>query len=283
MTTQTFNTMFGDFDLNDVVAGRALVEIDERTPVQPFTKRLTNAIRSAIGKDKKELSIEDARRGLDKEAIAALKKEQKAQSKEINTLIESNSLLRERIGVLKGENKSLSEKVEKAKVKGANNKTPVELQKELDRLKKDSYARMMLPVTNFLEAWERKKTVVEFDAKAHNGTGYFDGLVYLDLGLAPGEVVKTQDEVGRKILIQGTPWGNVVFFQRYQPDEHGYTPIVTNAPDEVRELVSIENTVDVRTIDLFFPLDQAMNWGAVAQRLLVIEAKVAAEALRKDT
>lgn len=272
--TQTFNTMFGSFDMEDVKAGRASIVLDDSKPTPTVTRRIQDAVGSLFGK-KKEESVGEVRKRLDDKAIKELKKVGSAQRKEINTLIESNGILRERLGVMEKENKGLKSKVEKLRVEGANNKTPAELQQELDTLKKQRFEQMMRPVEAFEEAYARVEEVVEFDERAHNGTGYLDGLVYLDLGLKPGQCVKTQDENGRKVLIQGSSWGNIVVFQRYQPDENGYSPIVSNAPDQVASLLSMATSLTYEVINTIFSLVEENNWGAVADRLLVSEARIA--------
>lgn len=69
---------------------------------------------------------------------------------------------------------------------------------------------------------------ITFNPKWNNGTGYFDGAVDYDDApvLAVGEVVRsvTPEPNNRKILIVGTPVGNVVAFQRYtnRNDVHVY-------------------------------------------------------------
>lgn len=276
MTTQaqTITTMFGTFDLEDVKAGRASIVLDDSQPTPTMTQRIKNAVTDLFGKNKEE-SVGEVRKKLDDKAIKELKKVGSAQRKEINTLIESNGILRERLGVMEKENKGLKSKVEKLRIEGANNKTPAELQQELDTLKKQRFEQMMRPVEAFEEAYTRVEEVVEFDERAHNGTGYLDGLVYLDLGLKPGQCVKTQDEHGRKVLIQGSSWGNIVVFQRYQPDDNGYSPIVSNAPDQVTSLLSLTTSLTYEVITTIFALVEENNWGAVADRLLVSEARIA--------
>ena len=58
---------------------------------------------------------------------------------------------------------------------------------------------------------------IQFNQSYNNGTGYFDSLVWADLGLADGEVVRmhTGPENRRRILIVGSPFGNIVVFDRY--------------------------------------------------------------------
>lgn len=66
----------------------------------------------------------------------------------------------------------------------------------------------------FTEAFKAIRKVVPFDPKWMNGTGYFDGAVYM-VKLANGEMAKSTDEVGRRIIFIGTRFGTVVVFDRY--------------------------------------------------------------------
>lgn len=65
---------------------------------------------------------------------------------------------------------------------------------------------------------------IPFNPKWSNGTGYFDHAVEGDEApvLAPGRIVKSATPGGRKILIVGTPIGNVVIFQRYDDRDDIY-------------------------------------------------------------
>lgn len=76
-----------------------------------------------------------------------------------------------------------------------------------------------------------------------NGTGYYDGAVYADFGLVPGQVQAMLDEFSRRALVVGTRFGNVVLFERYSPDETGVRSqtLVCNMPDKINSFV--KNTV----------------------------------------
>lgn len=86
------------------------------------------------------------------------------------------------------------------------------------------------------------KTEIAFDPKWSNGTGYFDHAVTADLGLTPGQVVKTECPAGRLLVLVGTRFGNVVFFERYSPEtndgeiEYSHV-VVANSPTKLRALV----------------------------------------------
>lgn len=81
------------------------------------------------------------------------------------------------------------------------------------------------PVAAIFAAQFSKTKAVPFNPKWSNGTGYFD---YAVLGqeaplLEAGDVVCSEDPKGRKLIIIGTPLGNVVIFQRYSNRNDIYT------------------------------------------------------------
>lgn len=79
---------------------------------------------------------------------------------------------------------------------------------------------------------------VAFDPKWKNGTGYFNGAVYADLDLQPGERVRAQcDESDRWIILIGTPLGNAVVFERYTPNTGSPFVLVSNVPDELKDYI----------------------------------------------
>ena len=82
---------------------------------------------------------------------------------------------------------------------------------------------------------------VPFRIEWANGTGYFDGAVKDDLGLAPGELAASSatGEDKRRIIFVGTRFGNVVIFERYTPKEDGNENIVVvvNRPSKLSRFV----------------------------------------------
>jgi hypothetical protein len=59
-------------------------------------------------------------------------------------------------------------------------------------------------------------SVIEFNPAWKNGTGYFDGAVRADFGLAPGKMARSYcPDSQRRIIVIGTPKGNMVMFERY--------------------------------------------------------------------
>ena len=72
---------------------------------------------------------------------------------------------------------------------------------------------------------------VEFNSGWSNGTGYMDGIVEGQHApvLKPGQMIKSVDRSGRRIIVIGTRKGNVAVFDRYARQEQNGT-WVTNAP-----------------------------------------------------
>lgn len=92
----------------------------------------------------------------------------------------------------------------------------------------------------FNDKFETITNNIAFDPAWKNGTGYFDHAVEKDLGLRDGDLGRSTDEHGRRIILIGTMFGNVVLFERFAPDqdEDGERSsfIVRNLPNHVRKL-----------------------------------------------
>ncbi len=87
------------------------------------------------------------------------------------------------------------------------------------------------------------ETTIQFSSDWNNGTGYLDGLVFEELGLEPGDMVKLITPNDRKVIIVGTRFGNCVYFERYSPEfkfvgdnnvETRSPVIVSNVPSKLR-------------------------------------------------
>ena len=82
----------------------------------------------------------------------------------------------------------------------------------------------------------RIATVIAFDPKWANGTGYLDHAVKADLGLRPGDIAKSTDNLGRGIVFIGTRFGNVVIFDRNHPGDCARpAKVVGNYPLKLRQ------------------------------------------------
>lgn len=125
----------------------------------------------------------------------------------------------------------------------------------------------------FIEIWTKVSATTEIVINAdHVGdTGYMEPLVDMDLELVPGEVAAGVDTHGRKILIQGTLWGNIIIFERYISEEGDEDTLLTsNCPTEVASLSGLPTVVgDDMLHHLFNYLDPSQgNWGARANTMI---------------
>lgn len=87
----------------------------------------------------------------------------------------------------------------------------------------------------FINTFKQITTVIAFDPKWANGTGYLDHAVKADLGLRPGDIAKSTDNDDRRIIFIGTRFGNVVLFERYSPTKTTLSfKVVGNYPSALR-------------------------------------------------
>lgn len=77
----------------------------------------------------------------------------------------------------------------------------------------------------FNQTFDRVQTTLEFNPDWANGTGYLDHAAEgADAPvLAAGEMAKSTDNFGRRMIIVGTPRGNLVVFRRYTKEDGIYT------------------------------------------------------------
>ena len=87
-----------------------------------------------------------------------------------------------------------------------------------------------LPGKIFQRVFRETKSEVPFDTSWDNGTGYLDGAV--SYPVSPGEMVKTTDNYGRRVIMIGTRLGTVVVFDRYKGQTDGGV-YVSNRPQSV--------------------------------------------------
>lgn len=87
-----------------------------------------------------------------------------------------------------------------------------------------------MPNAHFVEAFfnqvfERVQNTLEFKPEWANGTGYLDHAAEGPHApaLASGEMAKSTDDFGRRIIIVGLPVGNLVVFRRYSKEDGVYT------------------------------------------------------------
>ncbi len=110
----------------------------------------------------------------------------------------------------------------------------------------------------FMEMFDKIETAVDFNAAWNNGTDYFNGAVDGDDApvVAAGAMVKSTSLKGRKILIIGTRFGNVVIFQRYSDRDDVF---VSNVPDAVTKLM-MGSTIGTRLSEQDIGFLTGMPW-----------------------
>jgi hypothetical protein len=69
----------------------------------------------------------------------------------------------------------------------------------------------------FNQSYNKIDAKIAFSKDWKNGTGYLDKLVDANVGLRSGECAVTVDDFKRRIIVIGTPVGNVALFERYTP------------------------------------------------------------------
>lgn len=69
----------------------------------------------------------------------------------------------------------------------------------------------------FNQSYSKINTKIAFSGEWKNDTGYLNGAVVADLGLRAGECAVTVDDFQRRVLLIGSPVGNIVVFERYTP------------------------------------------------------------------
>lgn len=100
----------------------------------------------------------------------------------------------------------------------------------------------------FLLHWERIDTPLTKRIKVRSD--YHDEVVSQDLKLSVGEVAKTTDSNKRKMIVVGTPKGNLMVFQRYTKGEGGV--IVANGPDSVTSALGLNSALSADDLSSLF-------------------------------
>lgn len=98
-------------------------------------------------------------------------------------------------------------------------------------------------VQEFSEAFELAAEI-PFRPEWANGTGYFDRAVRGSAAphLEPGQLARCVSPENRRLLLIGTPIGNIVVFDRYTANEGGI--FVANMPRAVEHLLLQSNSID---------------------------------------
>ncbi len=131
----------------------------------------------------------------------------------------------------------------------------------------------------FSRAFDRISNVVEFNEEWNNGTGYMDNLVHSGPKLSAGEQVKCTTPNNRRVIITGSPVGNIAVFERYsavdkidQGTERS-SVIVYNAPDPLRGLLG-GTSLDEGQVMLALGTPGNDNLGAMVKRIVDTATKL---------
>ena len=107
----------------------------------------------------------------------------------------------------------------------------------------------------FVASFNAVQKEVEYNPKWENGTGYLDHAVKGDHApeLLCGEMAKSVSTKGRRIVLIGTRFGNIVLFDRYSDPES--KAVVSNMPNQITTLLrgSLVGT-NLSTDDVTLPL-----------------------------
>lgn len=109
----------------------------------------------------------------------------------------------------------------------------------------------------FMMLYRRAAMEIDFDPAWANGTGYFDHACSM-VELAAGEMARSQDGHGRKILLIGTNGGTIVIFKRYS-DESSLA-LVSNSPK--RSIVDLHVSSPVKLDEIYQVVDYVQGKGA---------------------
>lgn len=124
--------------------------------------------------------------------------------------------------------------------------------------------------STFEYSYNRISAVVEYSQEWENGTGYLD-YACSEVKLQPGEVAKSKDNAGRRIILVGTRFGTVVIFERYplKTNNGDNLIVVSNLPREVEVLYRGMFTTSLSSMEFQFLLEVGNH--------IEISAKVFAE------
>ena len=110
-----------------------------------------------------------------------------------------------------------------------------------------------------------------------NGLGYMDDITKYEL--AVGEVIKSQHEDGRRVIIVGTAIGSVVVFERYALG-HGPFVLVSHGPDSLGFIIGAAGQLDIdtfqRILTHYNPRENIGNRLGRIEKVLSVHARVKA-------
>lgn len=90
--------------------------------------------------------------------------------------------------------------------------------------------------TVFSEVFDSITDTLEYNKEWENGAGYFDAAVHhKSVNVKPGEMAKSIDDKGRRIIFVGTRIGNFVVFDRFSTNTNDpeNAVFVSNSPRDL--------------------------------------------------
>lgn len=117
----------------------------------------------------------------------------------------------------------------------------------------------------FNQTFDRVQTTLEFNPNWANGTGYLDHAAEGPDApvLAAGEMAKSTDNFGRRVIIIGTPAGNLVVFRRYTKEDGIYTYNSSRGFDQYWMGTFCQGKQTLEELKTFFGEGQEDNVGAL--------------------
>lgn len=112
----------------------------------------------------------------------------------------------------------------------------------------------------FARAFEAVEQILVFKEEWSNGTGYFDGAVKGETAprLQPGVAARFIDNIGRRAIVVGTRFGNVVVFERYANNNIG--AFVLNYPTKLGQFRLFDTSGGVGERDMGLLVG---GWGSI--------------------
>ena len=118
---------------------------------------------------------------------------------------------------------------------------------------------------------------VSFNPQWPNGTGYLDAVCEEKHLVVSGQVAKTIDPYGRKVLIAGTKQGPVAIFERYPADLNPFCGVlVANFPFEIDSDKSgfPHGPISENNINRIFTIDKGVVRNQLDEHIKLRSAKL---------
>lgn len=124
---------------------------------------------------------------------------------------------------------------------------------------------------------------VEFDTEWKNGTGYLNGATGPKFALPAGELAKAIDDSGRRVILVGTPIGNIALFYRYNDNRQ---TVVSNWPNPaLAAMFDAHSALNDDQINLIVGVSSGTNAGSMLDSVMFgteARVKLCAEKINAD-